>query len=81
LSNRNLIQQMKKMIKKSWFFGNFSKTTNYSYSNDEDTPITLNDKDLTNVCNLMKVGKYKNMLIDAFKNKTIKLDTSEWFKD
>jgi hypothetical protein len=72
---------MKKMIKKSWFFGNFSKTTKYSYSNDEDTPITLNDKDLTNVCNLMKVSKYKNMLIDAFKNKTIKLDTSEWFKD
>lgn len=69
------------MKKKSWFLGNINiskKSTNPEYN---DEIITPTNEDIQNVCNLMKIDRYKKMLIDAFKNKTIKLDTSEWFKD
>jgi hypothetical protein len=71
----------KKMKKGFWSLGNLNKS-DYSKKLSEPEDISpLTDEDLESVCNLLKIEKFRTELMDAFRNKTIKLDTSEWFKD
>jgi hypothetical protein len=69
------------MKKGFWSLGHLNKS-NYSNKLSELKEVTpLTDEDIESVCNLLKIEKFRTKLMDAFKNKTIKLDTSEWFKD
>jgi hypothetical protein len=69
------------MKRKSWGFGIFNKKEYSRNLNQSKGMVVPTDEEIQNLCNLLKIEKFRNKLVDAFNDKTIKLDTSEWYKD
>ncbi len=69
------------MKKGFWSLGHLNKSDYLKKLSKPEYIAPITDEDLESVCNLLKIEKFRTELMDGFRNKTIKLDTSEWFED
>jgi hypothetical protein len=66
------------MINREWSFCSIKP---FKYSNKselQNNQIDLTDEEIKNVGHLMKIGKYRKKVIDAFQNGGLIIDDSEW---